>query len=171
MKDLALLADKGNRSAHPFGEATRMNLNGHVLRSTKLGLDLGMLCVAYWIAFLIRFEGLPPDTDLQVLVFSLPFVLLVKFLCLAGFRVPGRSWRYVSVLEAKNLMAALSTATAILCLIVILTKASGGKLWTTPYGRIPLSVLLIDLSLSFTFALGMRVAIRLWTERAKRDGR
>lgn len=148
-----------------------MNLNGHVLRSTKLGLDLGMLCVAYWLAFLIRFEGLPPDTDLQILVFSLPFVLLVKFLCLAGFRVPGRSWRYVGVLEAKNLLAALSTATAILCLIVVLTKASGGKLWTTPYGRIPLSALLIDLSLSFTFALGMRVVIRLGTERAKRDRR
>ena len=142
-----------------------MNLNGHMVRSTKLGLDLAMLFAAYCLAFLIRFEGLLTVADSQVLVFSLPFVLVVKLLCLMVFRAPGRSWQYVGVLEARNLLAALSTATATLCIIIVLSRSSGSRLFRT--GQIPLSVLLIDLSLGFSFTLGLRMAARLWTERAE----
>ena len=93
---------------------TGMNLNGHVLRSTRLGLDLSMLCAAYCLAFFIRFEGLIPAADVEILLSSLPFVLFIKFLSLAVFRVSGRSWRFVGVPEAKNLLVALSTASAAL---------------------------------------------------------
>ncbi len=146
-----------------------MNLNGHVLRSTRLGLDLSVLCAAYCLAFIIRFEGLIPAADVEILVFSLPFVLFIKLLSLMVLRVPGRSWKYVGVPEAKNLLVALSMASAALVINVLVNRNSGSKLFTTPCNQIPLSVLLVDLSLAFIFTMGLRIAIRLRTERAERS--
>jgi len=146
-----------------------MNLNGHVLRSTRLGLDLSVLCAAYCLAFIIRFEGLIPAADVEILVFSLPFVLFIKLLSLMVLRVPGRSWKYVGVPEAKNLLVALSMASAALVINDLLNRNSGSKLFTTPCNQIPLSVLLVDLSLAFIFTMGLRIAIRLRTERAERS--
>src|SRR5438094_3518689 len=137
-------------SIHSFlRRTTGMNLNGHVLRSTRLGLDLGMLCAAYCLAFFIRFEGLISAADVEILVFSLPFVLFIKLLSLMVLRVPGRSWKYVGVPQAKNLLAALSTASAVLVINVLLNSNSGSKLFTTLCSQISRCVLLIDLSLAF----------------------
>lgn len=146
-----------------------MSFNGHVLRSTKLGLDLGILCAAYCLAFVARFEGLLPKAVLEVLILSLPFILLLKFICLMVFSVPSHSWRYVSVGEAKYLAAALTTASITLALFNLVGRFSGGTLYAAPLSYIPLSVLLIDLSLGFTFTLGLRTATRLWTEHRERN--
>src|SRR5207245_9761591 len=125
-----------------LGRPSGRNLHGHVPPSTRLGLDLSVLCASYCLAFIIRFEGLIPAADVEILVFSLPFVLFIKLLSLMVFRVPGRSWKYVGVPEAKNLLVALSMASAALVINDLLNRNSGSKLFTTPCSQIPLSVLL-----------------------------
>ena len=76
-----------------------MNIRSvHFIRSSKAALDLTVLAAAFiCLAFLIRFEGTLTRQLFELLVTTLPVVLLVKFLCLIAFGVrracPGGTCR------------------------------------------------------------------------------
>ncbi len=136
-----------------------------LLRIEKALLDAAVLCGAYALAFVIRFEGVPPAPMLEILLLSLPVIVLVKCLCFVVFRVPKLPWSCVSLVEVRHLLLAHAVATAVM---VGLRLAAGSCAETAPllkWVQIPLGVLAIDFALSFLGTVGLRACYRLYVER------
>ena len=95
---------------------------------------------------------------------SLPFVLGVKLACMAGCGIHRLAWRYVGLLEAKRIVLSLLIASCFLITMRLTCVHFIGVLSLARHATIPLGVLLIDLPLSLLGILGLRVAMRLWTE-------
>ncbi len=143
------------------------------IKTVKIFLDLTVLAGAYYLAFVIRFEGAIPARYVDVFVSTLPFILLVHYGSFMVFRVPNLSWRFVSVLEARRISAALVISSALLILWCSQTAWSG--LTFPAVETPPRGVLLIAWSLSLLGVLGLRVAFRLggerWERRQRRAGK
>jgi FlaA1/EpsC-like NDP-sugar epimerase len=146
-----------------------MKMSCLLLQPTKWAIDVSVLFLAYALAYVIRFEG-PPGRDMvYCLVASLPFALALKLLCLAAYRVPRLTWRYVGLLEAQRVLAALGTATPILVGLRLLADRYGDLPVLDGLREVPLGVLAIDLALSYLGAMAARASVRLWQERLDRN--
>jgi FlaA1/EpsC-like NDP-sugar epimerase len=134
-------------------------------------LDLVALALAYCFAYLLRFEGAIPAADLDAMAYSLPLILVVQLLCMVVCKVPGSSWRYVSLLEASRIGMALTFAAALLLLWIASADFIG--LWIPAIHSAipPRGVIIMALVLGVMNLVGMRVAIRLWHERQERGRR
>src|SRR5438105_4304546 len=130
--------------------------NRLLLPVTKTVIDLAVLGVAYWLAFVIRFEGSVPPTETDVLLQSLPYVLLLKLVCLMALRVPSFTWRHVSLLEGQRLVIALTAASGILGIIRLLSGPSPAD--------IPIGALLVDYLLSILATIFLRTGTRWWDQ-------
>jgi FlaA1/EpsC-like NDP-sugar epimerase len=134
----------------------------------KCLLDVAVLCGAYGLAFLIRFEGTVPACDLELLTHFAAYVVCLQVLCLAAFRVPSVSWRYAGLPEAERIWVALAAAGCVFAAMKVVCADLIPALATSGYGRIPFGVLVIDLVLSFLGVTGLRATIRLWVEWRQR---
>jgi FlaA1/EpsC-like NDP-sugar epimerase len=143
----------------------------HPVRLARLVIDLAVLAVAQYLAFLLRFEGAIPAGEQDALVRSLPCVLLVQYLCLMLWNVPELSWRFVSLLEGRRIVAALMTAASVMFIVQ-------GSVSRLPAGMPdlsgifpPRSVILLNLLLGGVGLIGLRASVRLWCERMDRQRR
>jgi FlaA1/EpsC-like NDP-sugar epimerase len=146
-----------------------MNRNS-LVRAVKTAIDAVVLACAYSMAYGIRFEGRIPADDVELMVYSFPYVLALKQLFLVAHRVPSLTWRYTSLLEARRLLIALVGASTLLLAIKYLGQYWSRHSLTPFYVAIPLGVLLIDLLLSLAGMIGVRVMVRSFGERASRTG-
>ncbi len=134
----------------------------------KTALDVAVLSAAFCLAFLIRFEGSLSADYFRAMVLALPFVLAVKLLCFAALGVRRLTWRHVSLVEAKRIFVSLWAATVMLLALRLETEALYRLQPSLRSAQVPLSVLLMDLPLSFLGVMGMRVWFRAWVERSGR---
>ncbi len=136
-----------------------------VLKGAQIFLDLLVLSIAYWLAFLFRFEFRMEMPQYKLLFFSWPYVILFKYLVMVLFGVHNFSWRYVGVREANRILGALAVASG--CLIA-LRIGLGGLGGHSRYVVIPLGVLGIDFSLAFLGVAGIRFLRRISAEKSER---
>jgi len=139
-----------------------------VLRGAQIFLDLLALSIAYWLAFLFRFEFRMEMPQYKLLFFSWPYVVMFKYLVMVLFGVHNFSWRYVGVREASRIFGALATASIFL---IALRLGLGGLGGYSKWIVIPLGVLAIDFSLSFMGVGGMRFLRRISAEKSERGKR
>jgi len=133
--------------------------------AAKLAADGALSGVAWWLATLLRFDGLPGGVDLQRLrLFTLPIMLLATTV----FSTAGAAksaWRYFSAAEFWRL-ARLGLPLALLLTVLRATMPDPLVLLRAPYSVIALTYLL---------ALFLRAGMRwTWTalvERAERRAR
>jgi FlaA1/EpsC-like NDP-sugar epimerase len=135
-----------------------------LVKGAKIGIDLSVLAVSYCLAFVLRFEGALSAETFRVLLVSLPAALCVKAVCLGLFRIPNRTWRYVSLYETQLLLLALASASALLMTGRLTAPALRPGTPATAL-QVPLGVLLIDLVLGLLGTVGVRVVFRRWSER------
>jgi FlaA1/EpsC-like NDP-sugar epimerase len=138
------------------------------LHVAKASLDALVLTTAYILAFLIVFEGLLPADVHSSLVRTLPLVILLKLICLGALKVPSMTWRYVSLPEVGNLLAALALGSTLLVVASVAGEWTGGSLPSPRSMNVPLGVVLTDFLLSVIGTTGFRVGVRLWRERKDR---
>jgi FlaA1/EpsC-like NDP-sugar epimerase len=143
------------------------SVNRRLVGVAKMFFDLGVLSLTYVLAFLIRFEGIPPLENFDQMLVSLPVVVGLQYLCLVAYGVQRFSWRFVSLPEAQRIILALSLASTIMitCRLIFgyTPDLVPGSVWL----RVSLGVLLIDLIASVLGLLGMRVCLRRWIEQAE----
>lgn len=140
----------------------------YLIRGTQVILDLAIFSIAYWLAFLFRFEFDLPFQMFKLLFFTWPYVVILKYLILSFWGVPSLSWRYIGIKEVNRIIIALSVSTGILTIIRFGLAPFGG------YARfvvIPLGVLGTDYVLSILGAIGVRTLRRVVAERAERGAR
>src|SRR5258706_3706156 len=108
-------------------------------------LDVTVLSLAYWLAFLFRFELQIPAVGLSVFLLSWPYVVVLQYSGLAVFGVPRVAWRYVSMRDTVRIMVAVAVMAAVLVALRLILPLAGTQLLPI----IPLGVLAMDFVLAF----------------------
>jgi FlaA1/EpsC-like NDP-sugar epimerase len=133
-------------------------------RSLRTVLDITVLSLAYWLAFLFRFELQITSAGASVLLVSWPYVIAIQYAALAAFGIPRMAWRYVSMSDVLRALVAMSCGGAVLVILRLLTPLTGHSMLVVPVG-----VLAMDFVLAFVGLVGVRAAWRLRSEvRARR---
>src|SRR4051812_23355513 len=115
-------------------------------RSFQTALDILILSLAYWLAFLFRFEFSIPPAWLRVLLTTWPYVVLLHYVGLVVFGVPRMSWRYISIGDVARISIAVTASTALLSSIRVFG----------PFISQGFSILVIPLGvLAMNFVLGL----------------
>ncbi|MFH1263145.1 MAG: nucleoside-diphosphate sugar epimerase/dehydratase [Pseudomonadota bacterium] len=132
-----------------------MNQYPRVRILTDLLITAATAGVAYVLAYLLRFD-FEIDLNAQRLLFiTLPIVILSKFLFTFLFALHRRAWRYVSLVDALDVLKASSAGSALFAAAVLLLGN----------GAVPRSVYLMDWFLFPTLLVGCRVVARVIFER------
>lgn len=136
-----------------------------ITRSIQVLIDMAVLCTAYVLAFLFRFEFQLNDLNLKLLFFTLPYVALFQYVILALAGVHLVTWRYVGLRDVYRMAGGVSLAVAILVALRLGLASMGGH---AVFVRIPLGVLAMDFVMAFLGIAGVRVLRRVWAEHADR---
>ncbi|MEZ4273317.1 MAG: nucleoside-diphosphate sugar epimerase/dehydratase [Myxococcota bacterium] len=129
--------------------------------------DLAVLSLAFWLAFFIRFDGQVPFQMFKRLMFTWPYVVGFQYIVLVAFGVPRHVWRYVSLIEARKIAAALLTASVIF--VAIRFAAHAALTWTQYafYALLPLGVIATDYVLALVGISGVRILRRMFAESSE----
>ena len=128
-------------------------------RPIVVGVHIVLICLSNYVAFLLRFDGEIPDPQAPLVVQMLPWLVAVRALVFVPFRLYEGMWRYASIWDLRNIIAAVGLSSV---LFYILVHYGFGE---TAYSR---SIFFIDSILLICFMGGLRlskVVSRDWTAR------
>ena len=135
-------------------------------RSLQTAVDVALLSLAYWLAFLFRFEFALPSMWLRVLLTTWPYVIGLTYLGLAVFGVPRMSWRYIGIADVGRIFVATTASTTLLVLVHALSRFIDIHAITIVV--IPLGVLAMNFVLAFLALVGIRALRRVQGEASDR---
>ncbi|MGQ9647614.1 MAG: hypothetical protein ACUVWO_13900 [Thermodesulfobacteriota bacterium] len=122
------------------------------IRILRFFVDMAFIAFSYYLAFLLRFEGVFEPSIKEYYLMTIPLTLTIK---MGIFYLRGLyrgAWRYTSVSDVVKMLQAV----AIGCFV------SGLVLWAIPgYGVVSLSVLIIDFNILFFLVTGARTSFRI----------
>ena len=135
-----------------------------IRRAFVVVLHVIFIVVANFLAFWLRFDGQMPVYALQLMMSTLPWLVIIRGLTFFQFRLYEGLWRYTGIWDLRNIIAGVATSSVLFYLLVQYGLAP------TDYPR---SVFVLDALLLTTFMGGVRLAKRLYSglisrERAKR---
>ena len=133
-------------------------------RSLQIVLDFVVVSIAYWLAFLFRFEFDIPRATVGLILVNWPYVIAVQYLTLVAFGVPRMAWRYMAMRDAARVLFAAIASTAALVSIRLLLPS----ITSSPLVFLPLGVLAMDFVLGFVGLVGVRA---IWRFRGELQGR
>jgi FlaA1/EpsC-like NDP-sugar epimerase len=139
-------------------------------RSLQVALDLTVLSLAYWFAFLFRFEFAIPRTIMPLVLIAWPLVATTYYAGLIVFGVPRMAWRYMTMRDALRIGIACVLSTVVLVTLrLVLPQIIDSPLVVLPFG-----VVAMNLVLAFVGLVGLRGAWRFRAEvlarRKRTDG-
>ncbi len=130
-------------------------------------LDAASLVFAVWLAYVLRFDGLPPGGAQTTT--AIVFAVVVTPVALAVFVATGlyrRIWSYASVAEVERIIVGVSIVTVISAVLGLLILPF---LRITPT-RVPISVVALDALLTGALIVAPRLffRVRTWHSRRRR---
>jgi len=128
----------------------RVKLNSNFF--IVVAMDILLLFCSLWLAHLIRFDFVIPESFWNSLVFILPYVLCIKLACFYFFDLYKGMWRYTSLNDLINIVKASTVSS--FCIIVVI-------LYVNRFESISRSVFVIDWCLTILFVIGLRIFTRL----------
>ena len=127
----------------------------HKRRLVEVLVDFVLASSAYVAAHLLRFEGVLTNELQQLILRSLPIILVIKVSCFAGCGLYRGVWRYLGVEDLLTVLKAITLGSIFSTLALLYVWRFAG------YSR---AVLIIDWMLSFFAVGGARVIERLLDE-------
>ena len=125
-------------------------------RSTLVFIsDVTLAMLAWWGAFLLRFNFSIPPTYMSGMLYAMPFVVAVQALVFRGFGLYQGIWRFASLPDLQRLVRAIGAVAVLGPVVVWLLQ---GK------GVVPRSVYVLDPILLLMLMGGGRFAYRAWRE-------
>src|SRR3569623_1428426 len=98
----------------------------HILtRGLRVALDVALISLAFWAAFLFRFEFAVPPAWARVALANWPVVAAIEYAALLSFGVHRYTWRCMGFPEALRVGWALTLSSAILVTFRLLLAANG----------------------------------------------
>src|ERR1700690_2497976 len=135
----------------------------------QLVVDAGLVALAYYLAFWLRFDEALSKHGNYKLLFdrTLPWVIVGTAAILALSRVYQRRWRYVSQRDIELLVRALIIDTVVLVSIVALVHPVLKYRGSAELGALglPVGVIVYYLLLALVFLTGARVLARAINDR------
>jgi FlaA1/EpsC-like NDP-sugar epimerase len=127
-------------------------------------LQLGLVVLANYVAFWLRFDGEIPRSEAELFLRMLPWLVAVRGLTFIAFRLYEGLWRYTSLWDLRNIAAGILTSTII---FYALTH------WGFETVEYPRSIFILDGLLLVFFLGGIRLTRRIYrgpghTNRQKR---
>jgi len=135
----------------------------YLRRPLQLLADVAVLCAAFFLAYLFRFNFLIPETDLDNALNQLPFVVFVQFASLFIVGAYSIIWRYFSLEDIKAFLKAAFISGVILILVRLLLEPERFIRW-----QVPLSIILMDAFFAFAGLLALRVLRRFFYETSEK---
>lgn len=136
-----------------------------VNRGIQLAIDILILIGAFWLAFLLRFEGQLPVQMLKRATFLAPYVILVQYGVLFLFGVPRQVWRFVGLREARQIAAAVAVSSALFLFVRLVAGLVVRDFGYAQYALLPIGVIIINGGLVMFGIAGARIARRVQIER------
>lgn len=136
----------------------------HKRRLVEILVDFSLVSSVYVFAHLLRYEGALSRDIQQLIVTSLPVLLIIKLMCFAGFGLYRGVWRYLGLSDIIMIFKAVTLGSVLSTVALLYLWRFGG------YSR---SVLIIDWMLCFIAVGGSRVIERLldaWIRQATARG-
>jgi len=148
VKELSNLKNKN-------GNVVLNNMLMHKRRILEVGGDFVLICVAYISAYLLRFEGILSIKNQAIIVKSLPFILIIKYVVFFKCGLYRGVWRYVSISDLINVFKGVSLASIASAISILFVWRFQG------FSR---AVFVIDWLLLFVLISGARILERIYKE-------
>jgi FlaA1/EpsC-like NDP-sugar epimerase len=129
-------------------------------RLLQLTADAGLVALAYWLAFALRFDQGVPDRYSDLLWQTIAFVTVGKVAIFAAFGLYQKWWRYVGLRDFESILKAVVTASLVIVGVLFV--------WSPTDSDLPRSIAVMDLLLTIALIGGSRLAVRSILERPPR---
>jgi FlaA1/EpsC-like NDP-sugar epimerase len=123
-------------------------------------IQLGLIVLANYLAFWLRFDGNIKDQYLTLWAQMLPLLVIIRGLTFIPFRLYEGLWRYASIWDLRNIIAGVCSSTLLFYAVVR---------WGSALPSYPRSVFVIDSLLLIVFLGGIRLARRIYRELGHLD--
>ncbi|MFC1667542.1 hypothetical protein ACFL0P_06790 [Candidatus Omnitrophota bacterium] len=137
------------------GNVVLNNVLMHKRRILEVGVDFILICVAYISAYLLRFEGVLSARNQDIIMKSLPIVVIIKYTVFFKFGLYRGIWKYVGVADLINMFKSISFASV---------ASSVALLFMWRFEGFSRAVFIIDWLLLFMLISGARVLERIYKE-------
>jgi len=131
-------------------------------RALQLAVDALILTAAFFLAYVLRFDGLPPSAYRLNATLQLPYAVLLELIVLTFAGIHKTSWRYVSLADVPRIGIGIAIAAAVLIAFRL------GLPLRYQWGRIPLGVIAINSLVAGLGLLSARILRRVQSERSER---
>ena len=124
-------------------------------RPLIVSLDIGLIILANYLAFWLRFDGNIPAMEWGLFVQLLPWLVVVRGVVFFAFRLNEGLWRYTSLWDLQNIVTGVMTSTLLFY---------GLAHWAMGVTEYPRSIFVIDAILLIGFTTGVRLPRRMMRE-------
>jgi FlaA1/EpsC-like NDP-sugar epimerase len=128
-------------------------------RLGQVAVDACLILLAYYLAYVLRFDSGVPARYEELLGDTVIFVVVMKLAVFAAFGLYSKLWRFVDQRDFESLVKAVVVSSFVL--IATLFLLSPGD--TSP----PRGVMALDFLLTLAFAVGSRFLVRAVVERPR----
>src|SRR3954470_24657982 len=129
-------------------------------RTVQLLVDASLVGLAYFLAYLLRFDQGIPSRYRELLVDTIAFVIVGKVAIFAAFGLYQKWWRYVGLRDFETILKAVVTASLVLVGVLFV--------WSPTDNDLPRSIAVMDLLLTAALVGGARLVVRSVLERPPR---
>src|SRR5919198_1542825 len=129
-------------------------------RTVQILVDAALVALAYFLAYLLRFDQGIPERYKDLLVATIAFVVVGKVSIFAAFGLYQKWWRYVGLRDFETILKAIATASLVLVGALFI--------WSPTDNDLPRSIAAMDLLLTAALIGGSRLAVRSVVERPSR---
>jgi FlaA1/EpsC-like NDP-sugar epimerase len=127
----------------------------HKRRILEILIDMVLVCLAYGLSFVIRFDGYVPQDQFRLLAQSMPLLVPLKLLAFAFFDLYRGVWRYVGMRDLIAIFKAVTLGSILsISVVAVIYRA------TPPPG----SLFAIDWMALLLLVAGVRVLIHVIRE-------
>jgi len=130
-----------------------------LISATLILMDALIVTIVSYLAFFIRFEGKIDITYNQLMLSSLPLLVLIRIAIFYMFGLYHRLWRYASISELLAITAAVTVSSVVILIVSMMTGRT-----------FPRSIYIISWFLNILFIGASRMCIRVITYLRYTDG-
>jgi FlaA1/EpsC-like NDP-sugar epimerase len=137
----------------------------NIIRSKNFYLilfgDACLVVAAYFLAYLLRFEGVIPQTEWVSFKISAPYFLVLKLIVFFVFGLYKGMWRYTGLVDLLSVLKASAASSGIIMAFILFAYRFQG---------FPRSIFILDWILTFFFIGGLRVVLRMFLAEKEKGG-
>src|SRR3954451_3527775 len=129
-------------------------------RTVQILVDAALVGLAYFLAYLLRFDQGIPERYRELLGDTIAFVIVGKVAIFAAFGLYQKWWRYVGLRDFETILKAVVVASLVLVGVLFV--------WSPTDHDLPRSIAVMDLLLTAALIGGARLVVRSVVERPPR---